>query len=411
MYLAIDPARCTGCRICEVFCSFRKEGAVQPSRSRITVVRGKEAGAFVPFTCQQCSRPLCAEVCPVRAITRDAATQAMLVDEDRCLGCKMCVLACPFGGMAWEGGTGQADQVRPVRGRAGMRPHVPHRRDPVRARGARGGGPAAGRPGPAAGTAGAGRGAKCSLISASRASTCGWTSAAATAEDRELPVDWAEQYLGGNGIGARILWEEVGPEIDALDPREPAGHRARPPWRHADPQLGAARGRGQVAAHRHLWRRQRGRLSGARDQVRGLRSDRRPGAGAPARVPVRRGWQGGDPRRLRPLGQDHVGDRAGAAGRAGRPRREGGLHRSGRREPGALRLRHGLVRAQRGARRHGRGHGVQEPEGRGGARLWRRPAGGPASGSTTLPSGSTRPSAATSSIPASRATARPAWCR
>lgn len=105
MYLAIDPTRCTGCRICEVFCSFRKEGVVQPSRSRITVVRGQAPGVFLPFTCQQCSRPLCAEVCPVQAISRNAATQAMVVDVARCLGCKMCVLACPFGGMAWAGST------------------------------------------------------------------------------------------------------------------------------------------------------------------------------------------------------------------------------------------------------------------------------------------------------------------
>ncbi len=107
MYLAIHPDKCTGCRICEVFCSFKKHEQVQPSRSRITVVRGDQAGRFVPFTCQQCQRPLCAEVCPVRAIAREESTGAMLVDQARCLGCKMCVLACPFGGMVWDGELGQ----------------------------------------------------------------------------------------------------------------------------------------------------------------------------------------------------------------------------------------------------------------------------------------------------------------
>ncbi len=106
MYLAIDPALCTGCRICEVFCSFHHEGRMQPARSRITVVRGQEAGHFVPFTCQQCRRARCAEACPEGAIARNPTTQALEVDPERCLGCKMCLLACPFGGIAWDGERG-----------------------------------------------------------------------------------------------------------------------------------------------------------------------------------------------------------------------------------------------------------------------------------------------------------------
>jgi Fe-S-cluster-containing hydrogenase component 2 len=102
MQLYIDPAKCTGCRICEVFCSFKHEGAVQPSMSRITVVHGSEAGRFIPFTCVQCARPACAEVCPVYAITRDVESGVVAVHAEDCIGCRMCVQACPFGAMAFD---------------------------------------------------------------------------------------------------------------------------------------------------------------------------------------------------------------------------------------------------------------------------------------------------------------------
>ncbi|MCL4459642.1 MAG: 4Fe-4S dicluster domain-containing protein [Chloroflexi bacterium] len=103
MYLAIDPGKCTGCRACEVFCSFIKEKAINPAKARISVLKWEDEGIFIPFTCQQCTRPLCAEACPVQAIARNAQTGAMEINTARCLGCKMCILACPFGGIWWDG--------------------------------------------------------------------------------------------------------------------------------------------------------------------------------------------------------------------------------------------------------------------------------------------------------------------
>jgi carbon-monoxide dehydrogenase iron sulfur subunit len=102
MRLVIHPDRCTGCRICEVFCSFEHEGAVQPSMSRIFVRRGEEPGRFVPLACPQCAHAPCAEACPVDAIAHDAENGAVKIDESTCIGCEACVEACPFGAMAFD---------------------------------------------------------------------------------------------------------------------------------------------------------------------------------------------------------------------------------------------------------------------------------------------------------------------
>jgi anaerobic carbon-monoxide dehydrogenase iron sulfur subunit len=106
MRLAIDPLRCTGCLICEVFCSFAHESRVQPSLARIHVTRSEEPWQFTPATCQQCEQPLCAAACPVEAIGRNASTHAMEVDASLCVGCEACIPACPFGAMFWDAARG-----------------------------------------------------------------------------------------------------------------------------------------------------------------------------------------------------------------------------------------------------------------------------------------------------------------
>ena len=99
MYLMIDPEKCTGCRTCESFCSFKWENAVAPTRSAITVVKWEADGLCLPITCQQCATPACGEVCVVYGIHRNAETGGLGVDAERCVGCKMCVTACALGGM------------------------------------------------------------------------------------------------------------------------------------------------------------------------------------------------------------------------------------------------------------------------------------------------------------------------
>jgi carbon-monoxide dehydrogenase iron sulfur subunit len=56
-------------------------------------------GFELPMLCQQCEEAPCIAVCPRDALSRDTMLGRVALDYDLCIGCKMCVMACPFGGM------------------------------------------------------------------------------------------------------------------------------------------------------------------------------------------------------------------------------------------------------------------------------------------------------------------------
>jgi len=92
--VVVDYKLCTGCRICEMACSLRKEGVISASLSRIRVYPFPP-GLDVPVLCVQCERAPCVEVCPKKSLVRDLETRAVVVKEDECTGCGICVKACP----------------------------------------------------------------------------------------------------------------------------------------------------------------------------------------------------------------------------------------------------------------------------------------------------------------------------
>jgi Fe-S-cluster-containing hydrogenase component 2 len=77
------------------------------SRPRIEVLGGDE-GFHMPVTCQQCVNPPCLAACPQNAIRRDPHLERVLIDETICVGCRMCVSACPSGAMGFDPNTGLA---------------------------------------------------------------------------------------------------------------------------------------------------------------------------------------------------------------------------------------------------------------------------------------------------------------
>lgn len=95
--LCIDFNKCTGCRICEIACSLYRKGVCSPIKSAIHIVKWEKEGVDVPIVCQHCETPLCEAVCPSNAIFRDSMTGVVLVNEERCIGCRMCIATCPFG--------------------------------------------------------------------------------------------------------------------------------------------------------------------------------------------------------------------------------------------------------------------------------------------------------------------------
>ncbi|HHV37892.1 MAG TPA: 4Fe-4S dicluster domain-containing protein [Tepidimicrobium sp.] len=100
--IVISPDKCTGCRICELACSFIKNDSFNPKDSAIAVLPYDSVGLQVPMTCLQCDDPHCMTVCTVGAITKDPKTGVVKVDDEKCIGCKMCVSACPFGNMTYS---------------------------------------------------------------------------------------------------------------------------------------------------------------------------------------------------------------------------------------------------------------------------------------------------------------------
>jgi Fe-S-cluster-containing hydrogenase component 2 len=79
--LLFNPELCTGCRACELACSFFCEGIFSPSKSRIRVVRIDEEGIDVPVGCEHCDSAVCMLVCPVKAMVEDRATGAIILNK------------------------------------------------------------------------------------------------------------------------------------------------------------------------------------------------------------------------------------------------------------------------------------------------------------------------------------------
>jgi anaerobic carbon-monoxide dehydrogenase iron sulfur subunit len=108
--LTVDPQKCVACRTCENICSLVKTGKCNPRNGRIQVETFDEEGFYCPTICFQCREAWCAQSCPAAAIERDEATGALVVNEDRCVGCRMCTMVCPFAQVSVSKETGKSNK-------------------------------------------------------------------------------------------------------------------------------------------------------------------------------------------------------------------------------------------------------------------------------------------------------------
>lgn len=92
-FISIHPDKCIGCGTCRAACSEGHRAIGKQSEPRISVIQTKDVSAAV--TCHHCEDAPCLQICPVAAITRDDG--AIKVNEQTCIGCKLCSMACPFG--------------------------------------------------------------------------------------------------------------------------------------------------------------------------------------------------------------------------------------------------------------------------------------------------------------------------
>ena len=119
----IDMTKCTGCRGCQVACKqwnqlqaeetefFDGEGYQNPpAMSEYTFTRikfrdyqrnGQNEFAFYKEMCMHCNKPACASVCPVAAFYKTDEGPVVYRPE-RCIGCRFCMIACPFGVPKYE---------------------------------------------------------------------------------------------------------------------------------------------------------------------------------------------------------------------------------------------------------------------------------------------------------------------
>jgi len=112
--MVIDLAKCIGCDTCTVAC--KAENRTPPGVSYNAVIE-TEQGKYphtrkvnLPRPCMQCEKPACAGVCPVGASYKGPGG-VVVIDYDRCIGCRYCIAACPYGARSFDFGENYGEML------------------------------------------------------------------------------------------------------------------------------------------------------------------------------------------------------------------------------------------------------------------------------------------------------------
>lgn len=98
----LDLTRCTSCYACIVAC--KASHALSDDKVNLRRVFPLENGRYpnvrvtnISLSCLHCATPSCRDICPTKAIHKRTEDGLVIVTKERCIGCKMCLTACPFG--------------------------------------------------------------------------------------------------------------------------------------------------------------------------------------------------------------------------------------------------------------------------------------------------------------------------
>ena len=113
--MAINLFRCIGCNTCVNACKMQNSVPMGMHWNRVLtegceVFDGAEGTypnltrTYIPLACQHCENPACLRVCPTGATYKDDKGRVE-IDYDKCIGCRMCMGACPYGAREFNWGS------------------------------------------------------------------------------------------------------------------------------------------------------------------------------------------------------------------------------------------------------------------------------------------------------------------
>lgn len=94
--LLVNSKKCTGCRTCQLVCSFEHFKEFSYEKSAIDLKRNEEFGITNVVVCRHCEDPKCVEVCPTGALSKNKDTGYVSLDPEKCNHCMYCIEACPY---------------------------------------------------------------------------------------------------------------------------------------------------------------------------------------------------------------------------------------------------------------------------------------------------------------------------